>query len=172
MSLTDLYNEMTTIDKQMEKEAEEMYKISAEEEAAGRFVARGFIDEINKLAQQMPRTPTMMVPPPKGPPQNPVKKHVQKAKEAKKLQETFKAKKVSPRAAAKLNEAARARVKHAVKAHDLKRSKLGYGIKQKGQVLGDALRETVGGYGKATARAGQSIKDVLKGYGKVMRGEG
>ena len=43
MSLVDFLNEM-------EEQDEEMSKLAAEEDAAGRIVARGFMDELNKLA--------------------------------------------------------------------------------------------------------------------------
>ena len=50
MSLVDVLNHLESVDEEMEKEASEMEKIAAEEEAAGRITARGFMDELNKLA--------------------------------------------------------------------------------------------------------------------------
>ena len=46
MSLVDLLNEM-------EEQDEEMSKIAAEEDAAGRIMARGFVDELNKIAEKL-----------------------------------------------------------------------------------------------------------------------
>lgn len=46
MSLARFYETMI-------EEEEEMQKVAAEEEAAGRIAARGFLDELNKLAQQV-----------------------------------------------------------------------------------------------------------------------
>ena len=53
MSLADLYAVMEQTDQEMVKEAEEFEKIAAEEEAAGRIMARGFMDELNKLGEDM-----------------------------------------------------------------------------------------------------------------------
>lgn len=51
-NLTDLYNEaILPMDAELEKQAEEMWKEAEEEDAAGRIMARGFADELNKLAQ-------------------------------------------------------------------------------------------------------------------------
>lgn len=50
MSLANLYEKLTSTDEEMAKEAEEHEKVAAEEEAAGRITARGFMDELNKLA--------------------------------------------------------------------------------------------------------------------------
>jgi len=50
MSLADLYDVMVSNDDEMSKEASEMEKMAAEEDAAGRIMARGFMDELNKLA--------------------------------------------------------------------------------------------------------------------------
>lgn len=50
MSLADLYEVMASNDEEMSKEASELEKIAAEENAAGRIMARGFMDELNKLA--------------------------------------------------------------------------------------------------------------------------
>lgn len=50
-SLTDLYNQaLLPMDEQLEKQAGEMLKQAEEEDAAGRIMARGFADELNKLA--------------------------------------------------------------------------------------------------------------------------
>jgi hypothetical protein len=53
MSLVDVLNYLESSDEEMQKEASEMEKIAAEEEAAGRITARGFMDELNKLAAEM-----------------------------------------------------------------------------------------------------------------------
>ena len=50
MSLVDLYAAMEESDHELTKEAEELEKLAAEEEAAGRIMARGFMDELNKVA--------------------------------------------------------------------------------------------------------------------------
>jgi len=50
MSLSDLYDVMVSNDEEMFKEASEMEKLATEEDAAGRIMARGFMDELNKLA--------------------------------------------------------------------------------------------------------------------------
>ena len=50
-NLTDVYNQFASIDEQLEKQASEMVKQAEEEEFAGRIMARGFADEMNKLAQ-------------------------------------------------------------------------------------------------------------------------
>lgn len=62
MSLVDVLNQLETADEEMEKEAQEMEKIAAEEEAAGRITARGFMDELNKLAQTMQFKPQKVGP--------------------------------------------------------------------------------------------------------------
>lgn len=51
MSLSDLYAFMEANDEEMAKEAQELDKLAAEEDAAGRIMARGFMDELNKLGQ-------------------------------------------------------------------------------------------------------------------------
>jgi len=51
MSLANFLNELEAQDEEMNKEAEKMNKLAAEEEAAGRIMARGFVDELNKLAE-------------------------------------------------------------------------------------------------------------------------
>jgi len=51
-SLTELYNQaILPMDEELEKQASELYKQAEEEDAAGRIMARGFADELNKLAQ-------------------------------------------------------------------------------------------------------------------------
>nr|NIR12959.1 hypothetical protein [Desulfobacterales bacterium] len=62
MSLVDVLNQLETADEEMEKEAQEHEKIAAEEEAAGRITARGFMDELNKLAQAMQFKPEKVGP--------------------------------------------------------------------------------------------------------------
>jgi hypothetical protein len=50
-SLTELYNEqILPLDEEIEKQASEMWKQAEEEDAAGRIMARGFADEMDKLA--------------------------------------------------------------------------------------------------------------------------
>jgi len=50
-SLTDLYNQqIVPLDEELEKQAAEMWKQAEEEDAAGRIMARGFADELSKLA--------------------------------------------------------------------------------------------------------------------------
>lgn len=44
MSLVDILEQLDAVDEEMTKEA-------AEQDAAGRIMARGFMDELNKLAQ-------------------------------------------------------------------------------------------------------------------------
>lgn len=51
MSLVDVLSQLEATDYEMEKEATEHEKFAAEQEAAGRIMARGFMDELNKLAQ-------------------------------------------------------------------------------------------------------------------------
>lgn len=65
MSLVDILEQLEYVDDEMEKEASEMEKFAAEEEAAGRIMARGFMDELNKIAQRQPGT--AVPPPPKVP---------------------------------------------------------------------------------------------------------
>lgn len=50
MSLVDVLNQLEVADEELHKEAAEQEKLAAEEEAAGRIMARGFMDELNKLA--------------------------------------------------------------------------------------------------------------------------
>jgi hypothetical protein len=50
-SLTELYNQqIVPLDEELEKQATEMWKQAEEEDAAGRIMARGFADELDKLA--------------------------------------------------------------------------------------------------------------------------
>ena len=50
-TLTDLYNQaIVPMDEELEKQATELVKQAEEEDAAGRIMARGFADEMNKLA--------------------------------------------------------------------------------------------------------------------------
>jgi hypothetical protein len=49
-NLTDVYNQFASIDDELEKQASEMVKQAEEEQFAGRIMARGFADEMNKLA--------------------------------------------------------------------------------------------------------------------------
>ena len=52
-SLTELYeNMLVPQDEELEKQAGELIKQAEEEDAAGRIMARGFADELNKLASQ------------------------------------------------------------------------------------------------------------------------
>jgi hypothetical protein len=51
-TLTDLYNNaIVPMDQELEKQAAELWKQAEEEDAAGRIMARGFADELNKLAE-------------------------------------------------------------------------------------------------------------------------
>jgi len=50
-NLTEVYNQFASIDEQLEKQASAMVKQAEEEQFAGRIMARGFADELNKLAQ-------------------------------------------------------------------------------------------------------------------------
>ena len=49
-SLTEFYGQLQTVDTELEKEAEELNKVAAEEYAAGAITARGFMDECEKIA--------------------------------------------------------------------------------------------------------------------------
>jgi hypothetical protein len=48
--LTDVYNQVASRDADLEKQAAELYKQAEEEAYAGRITARGFADELQKLA--------------------------------------------------------------------------------------------------------------------------
>lgn len=50
-NLTDVYNQVASHDAELEKQAAQMIKQAEEEDAAGRIMARGFADELNKIAQ-------------------------------------------------------------------------------------------------------------------------
>jgi len=50
MSLVDIHGYISDQDSAMEKQAEEEFSKLAEEDAAGRIMARGFMDELNKVA--------------------------------------------------------------------------------------------------------------------------
>lgn len=50
-SLTDVYNKVASQDAELEKQAAVLIKQAEEEDAAGRIMARGFADELNKIAQ-------------------------------------------------------------------------------------------------------------------------
>ena len=50
MSLSELYESMAAHDEDLVKQAQEHEKLAAEENAAGRIMARGFMDELHKLA--------------------------------------------------------------------------------------------------------------------------
>jgi hypothetical protein len=52
MSLTDVLAQLEVADEEMTKEAELLEKVAREEEAAGRIMARGFMDELDKLAEE------------------------------------------------------------------------------------------------------------------------
>jgi hypothetical protein len=57
--LTDVYNQVASRDADLEKQAAELYKQAEEEAYAGRITARGFADELQKLArfgENMPET--------------------------------------------------------------------------------------------------------------------
>lgn len=49
-SLQDVYNQIASQDAELEKQASELIKQAEEEDAAGRITARGFADELSKLA--------------------------------------------------------------------------------------------------------------------------
>lgn len=170
MSLVEFYNEMTQVDDELKKEAAEMDKLAADEEIAGRFTARGFLDELNKLAQKAPpRTPTqMMFPSPKGPPMGAMQKQKQKFQAAKKMQETFRPPKggqVTPEAAKRLNLAAKRRVASAVKMHEMKRKGLGYRAKREAGIAGGAIRDTGRMYAGAAKDLGEGLKGIGRGVG-------
>lgn len=52
MSLVDIYDVMSGQDVELEKAAAEEFAKLAEEDAAGRIMARGFMDELDKLAER------------------------------------------------------------------------------------------------------------------------
>lgn len=49
-SLTEVHQKIAAQDAELEKQAAEMLKIAEEHDAAGRIMARGFADELHKLA--------------------------------------------------------------------------------------------------------------------------
>ena len=50
-SLTELYDTLLVpADQELEKQASHIYKQAEEEDAAGRIMARGFADELDKIA--------------------------------------------------------------------------------------------------------------------------
>lgn len=49
-SLTDVYETISSKDAELEKQAGELIKKAEEDDAAGRITARGFADELSKLA--------------------------------------------------------------------------------------------------------------------------
>jgi hypothetical protein len=49
-SLTEVYDQIASKDADLEKQAAELLKLAEEEDAAGRIMARGFADELAKLA--------------------------------------------------------------------------------------------------------------------------
>ena len=61
MSLADMYEKIAAADQEIEEQYEELSdveKTAAEYDAAGRIMARGFMDELNKLAQMPPTGPS------------------------------------------------------------------------------------------------------------------
>ncbi len=63
MSLVDIHAQLTSQDEVLEKEAAQEFSKLAEEDAAGRIMARGFMDELHKIAQGVqPITPGRTVP--------------------------------------------------------------------------------------------------------------
>ena len=55
-SLTEFYDtQLVPLDAELEKQAAEMEKQAAEENYCGRIMARGFADELNKIANDMMR---------------------------------------------------------------------------------------------------------------------
>ncbi len=61
MSLADMYEKIAAYDNEVEEQHEELSeveKVAAEHDAAGRIMARGFMDELNKLAQMPPTGPS------------------------------------------------------------------------------------------------------------------
>jgi hypothetical protein len=61
MSLADMYEKIAAYDGEVEDQYEELSdteKLAAEHDAAGRIMARGFMDELNKIAQMPPAGPS------------------------------------------------------------------------------------------------------------------
>jgi hypothetical protein len=64
MSLADMYEKIAAADHEVEEQYEELSdveKVAEEYDAAGRIMARGFMDELNKLAQVKEHVPTHLV---------------------------------------------------------------------------------------------------------------
>jgi len=51
-SLTEVHQKIAAQDVELEKQAAQMFKEAEEHDAAGRIMARGFADELHKLAEQ------------------------------------------------------------------------------------------------------------------------
>jgi hypothetical protein len=62
-SLTEIHEKLASFDNVISEENEELYKEAAEEEAAGRITARGFMDELQKLAAAAMGEPMPSLPP-------------------------------------------------------------------------------------------------------------
>ena len=58
MSLVLIHNQLSSADEALEKEAAAEFDKLAEEDAAGRIMARGFMDELNTLAGSLPDVAT------------------------------------------------------------------------------------------------------------------
>lgn len=54
MGLADFHEKLAQVDEATRQEALEAEKVAADEDAAGRILARGFMDELDKLAQSLP----------------------------------------------------------------------------------------------------------------------
>ncbi len=54
MNLTNLYEKLASRDELIQAEQYEMQKVAEEEDAAGRIMARGFMDELEKLSAALP----------------------------------------------------------------------------------------------------------------------
>jgi len=62
MGLVDIHEQLSSYDSELEKEAAVEYEKLAEEDAAGRIMARGFMDELQKIAGGLaPITPGQTV---------------------------------------------------------------------------------------------------------------
>lgn len=51
-SLTEIYEQLSVKDNELEKQAAELLKQAEEEDAAGRIMARGFAAELNSLIER------------------------------------------------------------------------------------------------------------------------
>ena len=68
MSLADMYEKIAAYDEEQYEELSDTEKTAAEYDAAGRIMARGFADELNKLAEgQVSFGKTTVKPAPKSP---------------------------------------------------------------------------------------------------------